>query len=121
LVFKIIRSSTDLNAILQKAKVEKKTVMLDFYADWCISCKEMEAITFTNSDVAKAMSRYILVQADVTVNNQDSQELLKQFGLFGPPAILFFNEVGEEQKDMRVVGFMAPARFLQRLQELSAR
>jgi thiol:disulfide interchange protein DsbD len=121
LVFKIVRSSADLNAILQKAKVEKKTVMLDFYADWCISCKEMEAITFTNSDVAKAMSRYILVQADVTVNNQDSQELLKQFGLFGPPAILFFNEVGEEQKDMRVVGFMAPARFLQRLQELSAR
>ncbi len=121
LVFKIVRSSADLNAILQKAKVEKKSVMLDFYADWCISCKEMEAITFTNSDVAKAMSRYILVQVDVTVNNQDSQELLKQFGLFGPPAILFFNEAGEEQKDMRVVGFMAPARFLQRLQELSAR
>ena len=121
LVFKTIRSSADLNAILQKAKVEKKLVMLDFYADWCISCKEMEAITFTNSDVAKAMSRYILVQADVTVNNQDSQELLKQFGLFGPPAILFFNEAGEEQKDMRVVGFMTPTRFLERLQELSAR
>lgn len=121
LVFQVVRSSEELNGILQKAKAENKPVMLDYYADWCISCKEMEAITFTNAEVRNAMDRFTLVQADVTVNNQNSQALLKQFGLYGPPAILFFNQVGEEQKPLRVVGFMAPDRFLNRLQELEAK
>jgi len=118
LVFQVVRSSEELEGILQKAKAENKPVMLDYYADWCISCKEMEAITFTNSEVGKAMSRFVLVQADVTINNQNTQALLKQFSLYGPPAILFFNGAGEEQKSLRVVGFMAPSRFLERLQEL---
>jgi thiol:disulfide interchange protein DsbD len=118
LVFQVVRSSEELERIMQKAKAENKPVMLDYYADWCISCKEMEAITFTNSEVGKAMSRFVLVQADVTINNQNTQALLKQFSLYGPPAILFFNGAGEEQKSLRVVGFMAPSRFLERLQEL---
>jgi thiol:disulfide interchange protein DsbD len=121
LVFQVVRSSEELERVLQKAKADNKPVMLDYYADWCISCKEMEAITFTNSEVGKAMSRFVLVQVDVTINNQQSQNLLKQFGLFGPPAILFFNGAGEEQKSLRVVGFMAPSRFLERLQELGAK
>jgi thiol:disulfide interchange protein DsbD len=121
LVFQVVRSSEELERILQKAKADNKPVMLDFYADWCISCKEMEAITFTNSEVGKAMSRFVLVQVDVTINSQQSQALLKQFGLYGPPAILFFNGAGEEQKSLRVVGFMAPSRFLERLQELGAK
>ena len=121
LVFQVVRSSEELERILQKAKADNKPVMLDFYADWCISCKEMEAITFTNSEVGKAMSRFALVQVDVTINSQQSQALLKQFGLYGPPAILFFNGAGEEQKSLRVVGFMAPSRFLERLQELGAK
>jgi thioredoxin:protein disulfide reductase len=121
LVFQVVRSSEELERILQKAKADNKPVMLDFYADWCISCKEMEAITFTNSEVGKAMSRFVLIQVDVTINNQQSQALLKQFGLYGPPAILFFNGAGEEQKALRVVGFMAPGRFLERLQELGVK
>ncbi len=121
LVFQVVRSSEDLERILQKAKADNQPVMLDYYADWCISCKEMEAITFTNSEVGKAMSHFVLVQVDVTINNQQSQNLLKRFGLFGPPAILFFNGAGEEQKSLRVVGFMAPSRFLERLQELRAK
>jgi thiol:disulfide interchange protein DsbD len=121
LVFQVVRSSEELERILQKAKADNKPVMLDFYADWCISCKEMEAITFTNSEVGKALSRFALVQVDVTINSQQSQALLKQFGLYGPPAILFFNGAGEEQKSLRVVGFMAPSRFLERLQELGAK
>lgn len=121
LVFQVVRSSEELERILQKAKAENKPVMLDYYADWCISCKEMEAITFTNPEVAKAMSRFVLVQADVTINSQQSQALLKQFSLYGPPAILFFNGAGDEQKSLRVVGFMAPSRFLERLQELGAK
>jgi thiol:disulfide interchange protein DsbD len=121
LVFQVVRSSEELERILQKAKADNKPVMLDYYADWCISCKEMEAITFTNSEVTNALSRFVLVQVDVTINNQQSQTLLKQFGLFGPPAILFFNGAGEEQKPLRVVGFMAPSRFLERLHELGAK
>ena len=121
LVFQVVRSSEELERILQKAKSDNKPVMLDFYADWCISCKEMEAITFANSEVGKAMSRFVLIQVDVTINNQQSQALLKQFGLYGPPAILFFNGAGEEQKALRVVGFMAPGRFLERLQELGVK
>ncbi|MBM3348703.1 MAG: protein-disulfide reductase DsbD [Betaproteobacteria bacterium] len=121
LVFQVVRSSEELEGILQRAKAENKPVILDYYADWCISCKEMEAITFTNPEVAKAMSRFVLVQADVTINSQQSQALLKQFSLYGPPAILFFNGAGAEQKSLRVVGFMAPSRFLERLQELGAK
>ncbi len=121
LIFQVVRSSEDLERVLQKAKADNQSVMLDYYADWCISCKEMEAITFTNSEVGKAMCHFVLVQVDVTINNQQSQNLLKRFGLFGPPAILFFNGAGEEQKSLRVVGFMAPSRFLERLQELRAK
>ncbi len=121
LVFQVVRSSEELERILQRAKAENKLVMLDYYADWCISCKEMEAITFTNPEVAKAMGRFVLVQADVTINSLQSQALLKQFSLYGPPAILFFNGAGDEQKSLRVVGFMAPSRFLERLQELGAK
>ena len=118
LVFQVVRSPQELQILLQKAQVEKRPVLLDFYADWCISCKEMEAITFTNPEVAKEMSRFVLVQADVTVNNSSTQALLKQYGLFGPPAILLFNGLGDEQKGLRVVGFMPPGRFSQRLQDL---
>ena len=121
LVFQVVRSPEELQSILQKAQENKKLVLLDFYADWCISCKEMEAITFTNPEVAKEMSRFVLVQADVTVNNSSTQALLKQYGLFGPPAILLFNGLGDEQKGLRVVGFMPPGRFSQRLQELNTK
>ena len=121
LVFQVVRSPEELQSILQKAQENKKLVLLDFYADWCISCKEMEAITFTNPEVAKEMSRFVLVQVDVTVNNSSTQALLKQYGLFGPPAILLFNGLGDEQKGLRVVGFMPPGRFSQRLQELNTK
>jgi thioredoxin:protein disulfide reductase len=121
LVFQVVRSPEELQSILQKAQENKKSVLLDFYADWCISCKEMEAITFTNPEVAKEMSRFVLVQADVTVNNSSTQALLKQYGLFGPPAILLFNGLGDEQNGLRVVGFMPPGRFSQRLQELNTK
>jgi thiol:disulfide interchange protein DsbD len=121
LVFQVVRSPEELQIILQKAQENKKPVLLDFYADWCISCKEMEAITFANPEIAKEMGRFVLVQADVTVNNPSSQALLKQYGLFGPPAILLFNSFGEEQKALRIVGFMPPTRFSQRLQELNTK
>lgn len=113
--FKVIGSIEALQPFFEEAKRTGKPLLLDFYADWCISCKEMEIKTFANSAVTKKMQEYILVQADVTRNNAEHQALLKQYGLFGPPGILLFNAAGDEQINQRVVGFMPPDRFLMRL------
>ena len=115
LKFKVIGSIEALQPFFEEAKRTGKPLLLDFYADWCISCKEMEIKTFGNSAVAKKMQEFILVQADVTRNTAEHQALLKQYGLFGPPGILLFNPAGEEQTNQRVVGFMPPDRFLLRL------
>jgi thiol:disulfide interchange protein DsbD len=115
LTFKVVGSIEALKPFFDEAKRNGKPLLLDFYADWCISCKEMEIKTFQNAAVAKKMQDFILVQADVTRNTAEHQALLKQYGLFGPPGILLFNPAGEEQINQRVVGFMPPDRFLQRL------
>jgi len=115
LKFKVIGSIEALQPFFEEAKRTGKPLLLDFYADWCISCKEMEIKTFGNAAVAKKMQEFILVQADVTRNTAEHQVLLKQYGLFGPPGILLFNPAGEEQTNQRVVGFMPPDRFLLRL------
>ncbi|MBJ7503441.1 MAG: protein-disulfide reductase DsbD [Burkholderiales bacterium] len=112
LSFTVIRSTAELNQVLAKAKLDQRPVLLDFYADWCISCKEMEHLTFSNSAVTQALGKFNLVQADVTLNTPESQALLKQFNLFGPPAILFFDAEGREQKTRRVIGFMSAQHFL---------
>jgi thiol:disulfide interchange protein DsbD len=118
LSFVVIHSQAELDAQLSQAKRDQKLVLLDFYADWCISCKEMEINTFANPEVSKELKQFILLQADVTANSPDNQALLKRFGLFGPPGILFFNLNSEEQKDQRVIGYMPPQRFLDRLLKL---
>ena len=118
LSFVVIHNQSELDAQLSQAKREQKLVLLDFYADWCISCKEMEINTFANPEVSKELKRFILLQADVTANSPDHQALLKRFGLFGPPGILFFNSNAEEQKDQRVIGYMPPQRFIERLLKL---
>jgi thiol:disulfide interchange protein DsbD len=120
LSFVVIHSSAELDAQLIKAKQENTFVLLDFYADWCISCKEMEVNTFTNSEASKELKQFVLLQADVTANSQDNQALLKRFGLYGPPGILIFNQRSEEQKDQRVIGYMPPQRFLERLKQATA-
>jgi thioredoxin:protein disulfide reductase len=117
LSFVVIHSPAELDAQLYKAKEEKKLVLLDFYADWCISCKEMEVNTFANPDVSKELKQFVLLQADVTANSAENQALLKRFGLFGPPGILIFNQNSEEQKDQRVIGYMPPQRFIGRLKQ----
>ena len=115
LKFKVIGTIEALQPFFEEAKRTGKPLLLDFYADWCISCKEMEIKTFANPAVAKKMQEYILVQADVTSSTAAHQALLKRYGLFGPPGILLFNPAGEEQTNQRVVGFMPPDRFLLRL------
>ncbi len=89
-----------------------KPVMLDFYADWCVSCKEMERLTFQDKNVKSQFAAMLLLQADVTANSADDAALLKQFGLFGPPGIIFFDRHGREIEDARVIGYSPAERFL---------
>lgn len=111
LVFKRIKSVDDLQREVAAASAQGRTVMLDFYADWCISCKEMEKYTFTDASVQNALANTVLLQADVTANDAVDQALLDHFSIFGPPSIMFFNTRGEELRQQRVVGFMPADEF----------
>ncbi|WP_105132688.1 protein-disulfide reductase DsbD [Burkholderia sp. BE12] len=108
--FAPVRSSGELDTLL---KTSGRPVMLDFYADWCVSCKEMEHLTFTDARVQARLAQLHLVRADVTANNPDDQALLKRFNLFGPPGIIFFDRHGNEIG--RVVGYQAADTFLRSL------
>ncbi len=116
--FKRIVSLNDLEHELEQAKSNNQWVMLDFYADWCISCKEMEAYTFTDEKVKNKLADFILIQADVTKNNSDDQALLKYFNLIGPPAILFFGPDKKERKASRVIGYQKTNVFLANIDNL---
>jgi len=113
--FQVIHSSAELDAILDANR--DKTVMLDFSAEWCSSCKEMEHITFSDADVKAKMHEFVLVQADVTANSKEEKALTKRFGLYGPPGILFFKN-GEEVKNARIIGYQPPEKFLAHLNRL---
>ncbi|MFJ1300371.1 protein-disulfide reductase DsbD [Pseudomonadota bacterium AL_CKDN230030165-1A_HGKHYDSX7] len=106
--FQRVRTVAELDAVLARSD---RPVMLDFYADWCVSCREMERFTFTDPAVAAKMSGMLLLQADVTANNADDRALLKRFRLFGPPGIMFFAPGGRELADARVIGFQDARRF----------
>ncbi len=108
-VFERVRSVAELDRLLAAAG---KPVMLDFYADWCVSCKEMERFTYTDARVAEHFGRMRLVQVDVTANNDDDRALLKRFALFGPPGIIFFDQGGRVIDNAAVIGFQDADRFL---------
>ncbi len=116
--FQRVRNNAELDALLSQSR---QPVMLDFYADWCVSCREMERFTFTDPGVAQRMSGMLLVQADVTANNADDRALLKRFRLFGPPGIMFFEPGGKELAEARVVGFQDAKRFTESLDKVLLR
>jgi len=116
--FTRVRNNAELDAVLAQSR---QPVMLDFYADWCVSCREMERFTFTDPGVAQRMAGMVLVQADVTANNADDRALLKRFRLFGPPGIMFFEPGGKELPDARVVGFQDAKRFTESLDKVLMR
>jgi thiol:disulfide interchange protein DsbD len=116
--FQRVRSVEELDQILKTAT---RPVMLDFYADWCISCKEMERFTFADPAVAKRLEGFQLLQADVTANNEADKALLKRFRLFGPPGIIFFDAAGAERTGLRVVGFQPAEAFAKVLDAALAR
>ena len=109
--FERIRTLAELDRVLASSPTP---VMLDFYADWCVSCKEMERFTFSEPKVEAQMKQVRLLQVDVTANNDEDRALMKKFGLFGPPGIILFKQ-GKEVPESRVIGFMAPERFAEHL------
>ena len=116
--FERVASIERLDARLAEAKSAGKPVMLDFYADWCVSCKEMERFTFADPQVALRMKQFVLLQADVTANTAADIALLKRFGLFGPPGIIFFDAGGRERVEPRVIGFQSADQFLPALERV---
>ena len=117
--FARVRSIAELDAALAQSK--GKTAMLDFYADWCVSCKEMEKLTFPETKVKAKLDNMLLLQVDVTANNADDKALLKRFGLFGPPGIIFFNSQGKEIEGQRVIGYQNAEKFLASLNRAEAK
>ncbi len=116
--FKRIHSSAELDAAIKNAK--GKVVMLDFYADWCVACKELEAFTFSDAGVKAALKDAVLIQADVTANSTEEVALLNRFKLFGPPGIIFFNKSGKEISPLKVIGYQAPEYFIKVLHQLNS-
>jgi len=118
LAFKTIVNLDDLDMELKQAKAEGRIVMLDFYADWCVVCHEMEAYTFSDPIVQKNLEHVTLLKVDVTKNNDDDKAFLKQFDLFGPPAILFFKKDSVEIKSHRLVGFVDAQVFVEHVDQV---
>jgi thiol:disulfide interchange protein DsbD len=111
LVFRQIKGRQGLQLALDDSVRQKRATMLDFYADWCISCKEMEKYAFTHPDVLAALDDVATLQADVTDNDRQDVELMSSLGIYGPPAILFFGADGREISNRRVVGEMSGEEF----------
>jgi thiol:disulfide interchange protein DsbD len=116
LSFTRIKTVAQLDAAL--AQTGGKTAMLDFYADWCVSCKEMEKLTFVDPGVKAKLANSVLLQVDVTANDADDKAMLKRFGLFGPPGIILFDPRGQEIPDSRVIGYQNVEKFSASLAKL---
>jgi len=118
LAFQRIKSVAQLDGLL--ASNSGKTVLLDFYADWCVACKEMEKLTFVDPGIRQQLAGTILLQADVTANNAEDRALLKRFQLFGPPGIILFDTRGREIPDSRIIGYQGPQQFSRSIAVLKA-
>jgi thiol:disulfide interchange protein DsbD len=112
--FRRIRTVADLEREVQAASNARRGVLLDFSADWCTSCKEMERYTFTDPGVQAALANVSLLRADVTADDADDQALLRHFGIIGPPTIAFYGPDGQERSQYRVVGYMKADAFAAR-------
>jgi thiol:disulfide interchange protein DsbD len=120
LEFREVETVAALDAALTEAKAAGQPVMLDFTAEWCISCKEMEHNTFPDEGVIAALKPYMLLRSDVTENNKDDQALLQRFRSFGPPTIAFFDTSGTERENYKLVGFVPPEEFREHVTALAS-
>ncbi len=119
LEFQHIKSLDDLHRELAQAALSGKGSMLDFYADWCVECKRMERNTFPEPEVQALLNQLHIMQADVTANDDNDQALMREFGIIGPPAILFFDRQGNEMRAYRLVGYFTADEFTAHLQRVA--
>ena len=120
IAFQPIKTRAELDLALTKAVAEGRPVFLHFYADWCTSCKELERDTFTDADVQRTLANFVRLRVDVTANDADDQTLLQgQFGLPGPPALIFYDSKGQEQRHLRMVGFITAEQFIAQAEQVA--
>jgi thiol:disulfide interchange protein DsbD len=119
LPFRRVASIEDLDRELAAAKAAGQPAMLDFYADWCVSCKEMEKYTFSVPEVQSDLAGFVLLKSDVTANNEADQALFRRFGVYGPPTTAFFSAEGRECRSFRLVGFVNADDFRAHLARLA--
>lgn len=120
LFINVVKSEKELQHYIEQAKFRKKPLMLDFYADWCISCKEMDVTTFRNTEVRSTLQSFVIVRADVTENNNDTESLMKKYGVFAPPYIIFFTPSGEQISKATIAGAAKAQELLIRLNSILA-
>jgi thiol:disulfide interchange protein DsbD len=118
ITFEKVATVSELENRIAEATANNQLVMLDFYADWCISCKEMEAYTFKDAKVKQSLAGFVLLQADVTKNSDDDKALLAKFKLIGPPGVLFFGADQQEKSSFRVIGFQDAETFVKTLERV---
>jgi len=116
LKFEVVTSIDELNVVLEKNRGKK--IMLDFAADWCTACKELEEVTFSDMTVKEKLSSYVLIRADVTENGEQEKALSKKYGVFGPPALIFFDKELKVMSSKTIVGFIEPKPFVEHLNSL---
>ena len=121
LPFRKIKSVDDLDREIAAAKAAGKPLLFDFYADWCVACKEMEKYTFPQPAVHAALAGFVLLKADVTANDDIDQALMKRFGIIGPPATLFLRRAARERRELRLFGFEEADKFVERAQRVAER
>jgi thiol:disulfide interchange protein DsbD len=120
LSFQRVATLADLESRIAQAASNHQWVMLDFYADWCISCKEMEAYTFKDANVKASLKDFVLLQADVTQNSEADKALLAKFNLIGPPGVLFFGTDQQEKSAFRVIGFQDAENFVKTIKQVKS-
>ncbi|MBB1089731.1 protein-disulfide reductase DsbD [Rhodopseudomonas palustris] len=117
--FQPIKTLTQLDQALAAARERGQPTLLDVTADWCVTCRELEAQTFPDATVAAALRSLNVLRVDVTANDRDDQALMRQFEIIGPPMLLFFNANGQERRELRVVGFITPADLVAQVRHLA--
>jgi thiol:disulfide interchange protein DsbD len=114
--FQKVTSIVELDLLLEK--YEGKKILLDFTAKWCAVCKELDSVTFSDEAVKTKMSEFVLIQADITQNGEEQKNLSAKYGVFGPPAIIFFSKNGDVLDSKTIVGFIEPQEFVKHLESI---